>query len=177
MQQRFFWVLNSLPVQDCNMCLVEICQINTVTKETISDILGKKSTWDNWNLHSNCCCFILLRVGYWRAFHRQGSRWGYRFLGRIRDFGKGVPVHTYTDIFENGGFFLPFSKKSVSTRSVFKLFLAVYTYLDIFENGGVFSLRSHVAFSNRFCLPAIFDVIVFENLHFHLSTRLHKIPG
>ena len=36
------------------------------------------------------------------------------------------PVHTYPDIFENGAFFLPFLKKSVSTRRVFKSFLPVH---------------------------------------------------
>ena len=36
------------------------------------------------------------------------------------------PVHTYPDVYENGGFFSSFSKKSASARSVFKSFLPVY---------------------------------------------------
>ena len=56
------------------------------------------------------------------------------------------PVNTYPDIFENGSFFLPFSKNP----------------------------RPHVAFSNRFCLSTTLDVIVFENLRFsslHLAPK------
>ena len=56
---------------------------------------------------------------------------------------------------------------------------SIHTYPDIFENGGFSSRfrenpRSHVAFSNRFCLSTTFDVIVFENLRFPLFTRLKK---
>ena len=54
----------------------------------------------------------------------------------------------YPDIFGNRAFFLPFSKKPVSTHSVFKSFSPVHTHPDI-----------------------------FENLRFSLSTRLQKIPG
>ena len=60
-----------------------------------------------------------------------------------------APVHTYADIFENGGFFLRFWKKS----------------------------SPHVAYSNRF-RPSTrgpdYHVIVFENLRFHPSTRKRR---
>ena len=55
----------------------------------------------------------------------------------------------YPDIFENGGFFLPFSKKTASTRSVFKSFLSVHTYPDTFENEGFFSPFSKKSASTR----------------------------
>ena len=48
------------------------------------------------------------------------------------------------------GFFLPFSKKSTSTCSVFKSFLPVHTYPDIYENGGYFSPFSKKSASTSF---------------------------
>ena len=77
---------------------------------------------------------------------------------------------TYPDIFENGGFFFPFSiEKSASTRRVFKSNWPVHTYPDIFENGGFFLRfrlkypRPQVAFLNPFCLSRKYPDI-FENI-------------
>ena len=81
------------------------------------------------------------------------------------------------------GFFFPFSKKSASTRSIFKLFLPVYTYPDIFENG-VFEkigVHMHVAFSNHFCLSTrirtFLKTAFSKNRRPHVAknTRLKKI--
>ena len=70
-----------------------------------------------------------------RGFLLRGQRLNEENSVTSSDFG---PVHTYPDVFKNGAFFLPFSKKSAFTRSVFKSFLPVHTYPDIFENGGFF---------------------------------------
>ena len=70
---------------------------------------------------------------------------------------------------------LPFSKKSASTRSVFKSFLPVNTYPDIFENGGSFLFFSIIFACPRHLTSLFSKTSVFLCPHGSINYPVKKI--